>query len=805
MASPLCSTPLVLSFVTTAIVAAIAPTSSVPTEAEALLRTGWWSSNGGNTSGHCTWQGISCNKDGSITRIDRHGAVGSGFLDKLEKLNFSCFPNLVYLDLARFVVNGSIPAQIGALSSLEYLDLSYNYLTGELPRSLGKLTRLKELKLYDNSFEGSIPMDFGNLRSLMSLEMMSCNISGPIPYEIGNLKNLSVLSLTKNKLGGSIPSSLSNLSGLNILYLDSNLLQGPIPHEIGNLKSLQVLSLTKNKLIGSIPSSLSNLSSLSVLHLDSNLLQGPIPHEIGNLKNLQVLSLTKNKLRGSIPSSLSNLSGLSDLYLDSNLLQGPIPREIGNLKLLVLSLSNNRINGSIPPEVFTCPSSTLDLSHNFIEGEIPHGDGNFVYVSNLDLSHNNLTGMIPDSLEGVDMVDLSYNSLIGPIPHYLIDSFGPDSFRGNKHLCGNLPGFSHCPASNKVKIAKTIIPIVGILALLSLGCLLYFRYKAKNNIPESNVTKNGDLFSIWNFDGKIAFQDIIEATEDFDIRYCIGTGGYGSVYRAQLPTGKIVAIKKLHRREAEVPAFDKSFKNEAKMLSEIRHKNIVKLHGFCLHDRCMFLIYEYMARGSLFRVLADDTEAVELDWIKRVKIITDTASALSNLHHDCHPPVVHRDISSNNILLDSNLEACISDFGTARLLDPNSSNQTMLVGTYGYVAPELAYTMVVTEKCDVYSFGVLALETLTGKHPDPRLPLPSNRRVAKDIVFATTIAFACLRWNPKFRPTMKCVSRKRAVADRLQIISVLQLKNHDLYVDGERRIQPRNAEQGGEIHAGSST
>ncbi|KAK9030928.1 hypothetical protein V6N11_032331 [Hibiscus sabdariffa] len=704
------ASPLVLSFVTTAIVVAVVPAYSLPTEAEALLRTGWWSSNGGdNTWGHCIWQGISCNKAGSITRIDRHGAVGSGFFDKLEKLKF-CFPNLVYLNLAQFVVNGSIPPQIGDLSSLEYLDLSYNSLTGELPRSLGKLTRLKELKLHDNSFQGSIPMDWGNLKSLMSLKMMSCNIGGPIPYEIGNLKNLSVLSLTKNKLSGLIPSSLSNLSSLSVLYLDSNLLQGPIPHEIGNLKNLQVLSLTRNKLGGSIPSSLSNLSSLSLLYLDSNLLQGPIPHEIGNLKNLKVLSLTTNKLSGLIPSSLSTVSSLSDLYLDSNLLQGPIPREIGNLNLRVLSLSNNPINGSIPLEVFTCPSSTLDLSHNFIEGEIPHRDGNCVFVSNLDLSHNNLTGMIPDIFEAVDTVNLSYNSLQGPIPHYLIDSFGPDSFRGNKHLCANLPGFCDCPASNKVQIAKTIIPIVGILALLLLGCLLYFIFKAKDNIPESNVTKNGDLFSIWNFDGRIAFQDIIKATEDFNFRYCIGTGGYGSVYRAQLPTGKIIALKKLHRREAEVPTFDKSFKNEVKILSEIRHKNIVKLHGFCLHDRCMFLIYEYMARGSLLRVFAGDVEAVELDWIKRVQIIKDIASALSYLHHDCHPPIVHRDISSNNILLNSNLEACISDFGTARPLDPDSSNQTMLVGTYGYVAPDLS---------DHRSFPLPQIVEIEQKSEDP--------------------------------------------------------------------------------------
>jgi serine/threonine protein kinase len=195
------------------------------------------------------------------------------------------------------------------------------------------------------------------------------------------------------------------------------------------------------------------------------------------------------------------------------------------------------------------------------------------------------------------------------------------------------------------------------------------------------------LFSIWNYDGNIAYEDIIQATEDFDIKYCIGTGGYGSVYKAELPGGKVVALKKLHRLEAENPAFDKSFKNEIKVLTEIRHRNIIKLYGFCLHKRCMFLVYEYKERGSLFCVLNDEIEAVELDWSKRVNIIKDTAHALSYMHHECIPTIVHRDISSNNILLNNKLEAFVSDFGTAKLLDPDSSNQTLVAGTYGYIAP----------------------------------------------------------------------------------------------------------------------
>ena len=132
--------------------------------------------------------------------------------------------------------------------------------------------------------------------------------------------------------------------------------------------------------------------------------------------------------------------------------------------------------------------------------------------------------------------------------------------------------------------------------------------------------RNGDVFLIWNYDGNVAYEDITNATEDLDIRYCIGTGGYGSVYKAQFPNGKVIALKKLHRLEAEEPAFDKSFRNEAKVLSEIHHRNILKLYGFCLHKRCMFLVYEYMEKGSLFCVLSNDIEAVELNWKSNAEV-----------------------------------------------------------------------------------------------------------------------------------------------------------------------------------------
>ncbi|QHO54461.1 uncharacterized protein DS421_2g56980 [Arachis hypogaea] len=196
----------------------------------------------------------------------------------------------------------------------------------------------------------------------------------------------------------------------------------------------------------------------------------------------------------------------------------------------------------------------------------------------------------------------------------------------------------------------------------------------------------------------------------------------------------------------------------------------------------MFLVYEYLERGSLFCNLAYEIEAQELNWSKRVNIIKGTAYALAHMHHHY--------------------------FGTARLLDPDSSNQTLLVGTYGYVAPELAYTMSVTTKCDVYSFGVVALETMMGHHPgefistltkpstqqllvkdvlDPRIPLPKSRKDMQDVVHVVKLALACLSSDPKSRPSMQVVANeflasKAPIHVSFSDVSMYQLMNQEAYV-----------------------
>ncbi|KAJ9683640.1 hypothetical protein PVL29_019282 [Vitis rotundifolia] len=591
---------------------ALSSPSSSTDEAEALRRTGWWNS----TSAHCTWDGVYCNKAGSVTLIDL--TYSRKELGELSKLEFSSFPSLVELWLGACGLNGTIPHQIGTLTQLTFLVLPLNNLTGELPLSLANLTQLEGLSLYSNRLHGSIPP------------------------QIGKMKNLIGFNLHYNNLTGVIPSSFGNLTNLTYLRLYGNQMSGFIPPQIGKIKNLISFFLHDNNLTGVIPSSFGNLTSLTYLTLSSNQISGFIPPKIGYLLNLSYLDLSANQINGFIPREIVNLKKLSYLDLSNNLISGKIPSQLGNLKELEYS----------------------NLSYNNLSGTIPHSISDN-YMTSFDLSHNQLENQ-------------------STIPH--------EAFRHDKGLCGGIKGLSHCKNRHQIILIIVISIFATLLLSITVVGILFCKQKIrKNQLSKTTKAKNGDLFSIWDYDGTIAYDDIIQATEDFDIKYCIGIGGYGSVYKAQLPSGKVVALKKLHSWERDDPTYLKSFENEVQMLSTIQHRNIVKLYGFCLHKRCMFLVYKYMEKGSLYCMLRDEVEAMEFNWIKRVNVVKGIANALSYMHHDYDLPIIHRDISSNNILLDSKLEAFVADFGTARLLDPDSSNQTLLAGTYGYIAPALGW------------------------------------------------------------------------------------------------------------------
>ncbi|GJZ83916.1 kinase RLK-Pelle-LRR-XI-1 family protein [Tanacetum coccineum] len=733
-----------------------------------------WSGSYG--SDYCNWDFVTCNEAGSVVSIEFNYSQCYEVPHDLGNLDFSSFPNLERFVIESCRLEGSIPKQIGMLSNLAHLSLAWNNLNGTLPVSITNLTKLVELDLSGNNFKSTIPSQIGNLKNLLLLDLSDNQFSGMVLSSLGSMVNLTYLDLSRNNFIGTIPSSLGSMVNLTHLVLSWNQFSGPIPSSIGSMVNLIYLDLSWNNFIGPIPLSLGSDVNLTYLNLSRNNFIGPIPSSLGSMFNLARLDLRTNKLDGSIPQELSNMENLEVLYLGDNDLGGDIPSSFGNLRALkFLDLGMNHISGSIPQSIANLKYlENIDLNHNHIVGPVLPQFGN---LKHLDLSRNLLTGVVKTLKVCIelDYLDLSSNNFYG-------EELGGGEFpylrflnQSQNHLTTIVPNAP--PIHKTIHYLLIILPIsiVGISFLL-LGYVCYHRHKATNDKVELETIKHGDVCTILNYDGTLAYEDFIGATKDFDLKYCIGTGGYGSVYEAKLPNGKIFALKKLHRFEAKQPTFDQSFKNEVQVLTNLRHKNIVKLYGFCLHNKCNFLVYEYMEKGSLFCALSDDELAVKLDWMKRVNIIKDVAHALAYMHHDCSPPIVHRDISSNNILLNSEMEGFVADFGAARLLDPDSSNQTVIAGTLGYIAPELAYSMIVNERCDVYSFGVVALETIGGKHPgallsslnystnrgamlenilDQRLPYPTNRLIEKDIIRVGHVALSCILTDPKARPTMR--------------------------------------------------
>ncbi|GKA67717.1 MDIS1-interacting receptor like kinase 2-like protein [Tanacetum coccineum] len=368
-------------------------------------------------------------------------------------------------------------------------------------------------------------------------------------------------------------------------------------------------------------------------------------------------------------------------------------------------------------------------------GEIPSALSSLNSLEMLNLSRNNLSGSIPETFESMITrwtIDLSYNQLEGPIPNskgFL--NVSVEALQGNKDLCGNVSSLKPCASERHTlnnrthKLALMIsLPLLGALLLGSLvGTFAFYKWRSKKMSSTQLVDEEKpcpEFFSISTFDGKETYLEILKVTEEFNEAYCIGKGGCGSVYKASLGSGDIVAVKRLHSSAEMINRDD--FLNEIRALTRIRHRNIVKLHGYCSHAKISFLVYEYLEGGSLADILSNET-AHYLDWNKRVNIIKGVAHALSYMHHDCSPPIVHRDISSKNILLDLEYEACVSDFGTSKILNKESSNWSNVAGTYGYLAPGKlvllnAYTMKsILTRCYVNSYGFLVLDVIKGEHP----------------------------------------------------------------------------------------
>ncbi|XP_076934934.1 uncharacterized protein LOC143601394 [Bidens hawaiensis] len=724
----------------------------------------------------------------------------------------SSFRNLINLEelmLSNNNLSGSIPLTLSNCTRLNQLQLDQNGLTGSIPSELGMLQELSVFFAWQNRLVGNIPSTIAGLKSLQSIDLSHNYLTGSLPSGLFELKNITKILLISNSISGSIPSSIGNCSSLIRLRLVDNNISGQIPKEIGFLENLDFLDISENNLTGVIPDEIGNCTYLQTLNLSNNSLSGTLPNSLASLTNLQALDVSNNRFSGQIPDTFGRLSFINWLSISGNSFSGSIPSSIGRCSnLQFLDISSNNLSGNIPVELFNLVSLdiALNLSWNSLNGTIPPEISSLNKLSSLDLSHNMLTGelIVLSSLVNLVSLNVSYNNFTGFLPdNKLFRQLSVQEFAGNDGLCplGHKSCFLGQMGKSDVtgkKQSKKLEVVIGLLSvttvvLVILGLIAVYRVlKAKTQDSDSE-TGNWSYSSNWEFTPfqKVNFtvDQILRSLTEPNV---IGKGCSGVVYRATLDHGEVIAVKKLwpatmtsayHEKDHGPSSTARdSFSAEVKTLGLIRHKNIVRFLGCCWNRHTRLLMYDYMANGSLGSVLHENNGCC-LEWDLRYRILLGSAQGLAYLHHDCVPPIVHRDIKANNILIGLDFEPYIADFGLAKLVDDRdfARSSSTVAGSFGYIAPEIGYMMKVTEKSDVYSFGVVMLEILTGKQPiDPTIQnglhivdwvrqkrgavevLDTSLRARpepelEEMMQTLGVALLCVAAGPDDRPSMKDV------------------------------------------------
>ncbi|KAL5974798.1 hypothetical protein ACLOJK_031469 [Asimina triloba] len=673
--------------------------------------------------------------------------------------------NLSVINLRKNGFSGQLPDGIGGCFLLKAIDFSENSLSGGIPDSMQKLISSSSLNLRLNSLVGQLPSWIGEMGSLELLDLSGNGFSGRIPDSMGKLNLLKVLNFSGNKFTGSLPESLMNCKSLMVVDFSQNSLTGNFPKWVLKLGLQGMLGL-QNELTSRVedsPSSPSESSyqNLQIVDFSDNNFSGTIPSEIVGLSNLRALNVSRNSLVGLIPGSIGSLKKMDVLDLSENHLNGSIPAEIGTMVALKeLNLGNNILSGEIPSQIGDCSSLiSLILFHNSFSGPIPATIANLSNLQTVDFSFNKLTGTIPNqfgNLRHLISFNVSHNQLEGNLPaNNFFNTISPSSVSDNPSLCGSAvnrscPGmhnkpivlnpnssdpFSRSGSSSDMHPKKIIFSIsaliaIGAAAAIVLGVVtitllnLRARVAASQSPVESAMSGGDDDCSqspatdsnsgkLVMFSGDPSFSASTHTLLNKDCE--LGRGGFGAVYQAVLHDGRPVAIKKL--TVSSLVKSQEDFEREVQKLGKIQHANLIRLEGYYWTHSLQLLIYEFVSGGSLYKHLHERSTSNFLSWQERFDIIVGIAKSLAHLHQ---LNVIHYNLKSSNVLIDGSGQPKVGDFGLAKLLPVldryvlSSKMQSAL----GYMAPEFACRAVkITEKCDVYGFGILILEVVTGRRP----------------------------------------------------------------------------------------
>ncbi|KAL4318458.1 hypothetical protein GQ457_18G024530 [Hibiscus cannabinus] len=685
------------------------------------------------------------------------------------------------------MMDGVIPSELGQLHKLEILDVSRNNLSGVIPTELGNCVRLSVLvlsNLFDpvlrghdsseelsfrlpqsttdeyNRFQGSIPMGITTLPKLKVLWVPRANLEGKLPRDWGGCENLEIVNLARNHFDGDIFGVFNRCKKLHHLDLSSNRLTGELDEKL-RVPCMTLFDISGNLMSGSIPK-FNFRACPGILSSSNELLQTCDPTSVylsffnyktrletvlpfPGSKAAVVHNFGGNNFSGSlpwlpiVPTRLLKHIDYSFLAGGNNLtgsFPGSLFENCNKLRGLIVNVSNNRLSGHIPSTIGAICRSLkfLDVSENQIEGVIPQSFRDLKSLVLLDLSGNKLRGTVPEGLyrlKHLKHLSLGSNNLSCIVR----SSFG--RFRSLEELelsSTNIEDSQNAeaPPSSNTTVNRTFGPIEiasiasasAIVSVLLVLVILFFY--TRKWIPKSRVqvSESREITVFVDIGVPLTYETIVQATGNFSAGKRIGNGGFGATYVAEVAPETLVAVKRL-----AVGRFQgiQQFHAEVKTLETMRHPNLVTLIGYHASETEMFLLYNYLPGGNLENFIKErSTRAV--DWKIIHKIALDIAHALAYLHDECTPKVLHRDVKPSNILLDNDCNAYLSDFGLSRLLGTSETHATTgVAGTFGYVAPEYAMTCRVSEKADVYSYGIMLLELISDKKAfDPSFSSHAN-------------------------------------------------------------------------------
>ncbi|KAL0454399.1 UNVERIFIED_CONTAM: BRASSINOSTEROID INSENSITIVE 1-associated receptor kinase [Sesamum latifolium] len=423
-------------------------------------------------------------------------------------------------------------------------------------------------------------------------------------------------------------------------------------------------------------------NSVTRVDLGNANLSGQLVAQLGQLQNLQYLELYSNNISGRIPNELGNLTNLVSLDLYLNRLSGPIPDTLGKLqRLRFLRLNNNTLSGQIPMSLTTITTlQVLDLSTNQLTGPIPV-NGSFQLFTPISFANNPLEELP-----------------VSPPPP--LPPSNPTASRVGNSATGAIAGGVAAGAAL-------------LFAAPAIALAWYRRRKPQDHFFDVPAEEDPEvhLGQLKRF----SLRELQVATDNFSNKNILGRGGFGKVYKGRLADGSLVAVKRL--KEERTQGGELQFQTEVEMISMAVHRNLLRLRGFCMTPTERLLVYPYMANGSVASCLRERPESQPpLDWPIRKRIALGSARGLAYLHDHCDPKIIHRDVKAANILLDEDFEAVVGDFGLAKLMDYKDTHVTTAVrGTIGHIAPEYLSTGKSSEKTDVFGYGVMLLELITGQ------------------------------------------------------------------------------------------